>query len=140
MGSVAVMSHLQDELIVVNANGIGGNRRLAAERTAGREVPGVQVKRADDLLEVELPVRERAALVRAHGGERPDRAVAEPEHGDHFAVDRIAAAFPQRDVVDRADDPQRLHARTGTWGSTVSGSEVRNCPGVTGSARSFQGS
>ena len=34
----------------------------------------------------------------------------------------------------------RAHARTGTWGSTVSGSEVRNCPGVAGSWRSFQGS
>src|SRR4051794_12179000 len=122
MGSVAVMSHLQNELIVFDADGKDRDRFLAAERTAGREVPGVQVKGADDLLEVELPVRERAALVRAHGGERPDGAVAEPEHGDHFAVDRIGAAFPQGDVVDETESP---HARTGTWGSTVRGSEVR---------------
>src|SRR5512138_518305 len=119
MGSVAVMSHLQDELIVVDADGIGGDRRLTAERTARREVPGVQVQGADDLLEVELPVRERAAPVRAHGGERADGAVAEPEHGDHVAVDRVGAALPQRDVVDETQGP---HARTGTWGSTVSGS------------------
>src|ERR1700757_212062 len=66
----------------------------------------------------------------------------EPEHGDLAAIDRKRAALPDRNLVDGPENKAWVDVahRTGTCGSEISGSDVRNCPASTGFRPSSHGS
>ena len=99
---------------------------------------------------VDLPVGNWPTLVRANCRQSTKGAVPLAEHGNLMTSDRKGSTFAVRDRLDRAAGvcdtsgkscsnhqapPSSCSARSGgIVGSTSSGSEVWNWPGVTGSA------
>ncbi|MBP1232603.1 hypothetical protein JOE40_002247 [Arthrobacter sp. PvP102] len=111
--------------MIIDLDVVASQRFGTGGGAPGVQPEGVLMQRAQDHVLVDGAVRDRAALVWADSGQGPQAAVPEPEHRHLFAVDAERPPLPEGDLAYGAQVVAGIH-RTGTWGSTVSGSEVRN--------------
>src|SRR6478672_6338428 len=146
---------VEEDLVVLDLDPPGRQVGLAAAGAAGGQLPGVQVQRAQHHGSVDLTVCQWATFVRAHGRDGMHGSASQVEDGNLPAVHTERAALAHRHLGQRAQavhrDVSRVPAghhgghRVGTGpdeptlGSTSSGSEVRNWPGVAGFAPSCHG-
>ena len=126
------------------------------------------MERADHDLAVDLTIGKWPATMRAHGGQGTNPAVPQSKDGYLILSDPEGTALPYRNLVHRAEQvlgqrrgghkeapvgtwpgccaPESAGIastgalRTGTFGSTSRGSDVRNWPGTRGLSRSNHGS
>ena len=115
--------------------------RHRQEHEAAMTSVRTQLEATSREMETRLREKERPAAVRTHRLGRVHCPATQPEDGDLPAVDRVRPALADRDLFKSYDGmvPEGAH-RTGTCGSTVSGRDGRNWPGVAGARPSAQGS